>query len=155
MGFPPCFGDTVDLIEAEERRLFYVATTRAKESLALLTETQVQSPYLTDLAQHVHVTPLSWNKLPPVPSLDAPRLEIRVFNAYEVREQVKTLGYRWHPTGRHWHRAVAAEAFSLEALVEQPWAKHGVTIEIYSETGQLSEQHSSRHVEVVSSPTIG
>jgi DNA helicase IV len=40
------FGVTAGDVLAEERRLFYVAVTRAKHRLALLTETGKESPYL-------------------------------------------------------------------------------------------------------------
>jgi DNA helicase-4 len=131
------FGDSIDRIEAEERRLFYVALTRAKHSLALLTEAPTESPYLRDIGRHVRLNSLSWIDAPPVPSLDGSRLEVRVFNAYDVKDQLKDLGYRFDFAGRYWHRAVTAEGFSFDALLEQPWSRDGVTIGVYSETGQL------------------
>ncbi len=131
------FGDNVDRIEDEERRLFYVALTRAKDSLALLTETPSQSPYLRDIERYVPLTNLSWTDLPPVPSLDGARLEVRVSNAYGVRDQLKDLSYRWNSAGKYWRRAVMGEGFSFGALLEQPWARNGVQIEVYSEAGEL------------------
>lgn len=43
------FGVTAEDVLAEERRLFYVAATRAEHRLMLLTETGKESPYLTPL----------------------------------------------------------------------------------------------------------
>lgn len=134
------FGDTIDQIEDEERRLFYVAVTRAKDSLALLTDTPSQSPYLDDIHRHVRLTELSCTDLPPVPSLDSARLEIRVFDAYDVRDQLKDLKYRWDAAGRYWRRSVMAEGFSFDGLLEQPWAREGVRLEVYSETGELLQR---------------
>jgi hypothetical protein len=108
----------------------------------VLTESRSQSPYLTDVNCRVPLSALSWSNLPPVPSLDAPKLEIRVLNAYEVREQLKGAGYRWHSADKYWHKAVAAESFSLAALLGQPWARRGVTIETYSEAGQCVDRRS-------------
>lgn len=131
------FGDSIDRIEAEERRLFYVAITRAKDSLALLTETPSHSPYLDDIRRHVRLTELAWADLPPVPSLDSARLKIRVFGAYNVKDQLKDLNYRWNAAGRYWQRSVMAEGFSFDALLRQPWAVNGVRLEVYSEMEEL------------------
>lgn len=131
------FGDSIDQVEDEERRLFYVAITRAKNSLALLTETPSRSPYLDDIHRHVQITELSWADLPPVPSLDGARFEVRVFNAFHVKDQLKDLNYRWNAMGRYWHRSVIAEGFSFDALLAQPWAISGVLLEVRSETGEL------------------
>lgn len=131
------FGDGIDRIEDEERRLFYVAITRAKDSLALLTEAPSQSPYLGDIHRRVQLTELSWADLPPVPSLDSARLEIRVSNAYDVRDQLKDLKYQWNAAGKYWRRSVMAEGFSFDELLGQPWTKNGVRLEVYSETGKL------------------
>jgi hypothetical protein len=40
--------------------------------------------------------------------LSSAHLDIRVHNAYEVRDQIKALGYRWNDTGHYWQRAVMA-----------------------------------------------
>ncbi|MBI1930089.1 UvrD-helicase domain-containing protein [Candidatus Poribacteria bacterium] len=129
------FGDSIDHIEDEERRLFYVAVTRTKDSLALVTESLTESPYLGDIRRHVRLDSLSWEQLAPVPSLDSTRIEIRVFNAYNVKDQLKDLKYRWN--GKYWYRAVLAEGFSFDALLGQPWAGGGVRVEVYSEMGEL------------------
>jgi len=134
------FGDSIAHIVDEERRLFYVAITRATDSLAILTDTPAQSPFLTEIYKHAPMSPLSWETLPPVPSLDSPRLEVRVFNAYEVRDQLKDLGYRWDARAKCWLRAHMAEGFSLDGLLGQAWASRGVRIEVYSETGKLLHQ---------------
>ena len=131
------FGDRIDAIEDEERRLFYVATTRSKDSLALVTETPTESPYLGDIRCHAHLSSLSWADLSPEPSLDGAHLEIRVFDAYGVRDHLKDLGYRWNGAEKYWHRAVLAEGFSFDVLLGQPWAKGGGRVEAYSETGEL------------------
>jgi len=134
------FGETVDRIEAEERRLFYVAVTRAQNSLALLTERATRSPYVGDIDHRMSLHQLEWKEFPPVCSLDAPRLEIRVFNAYHVRDQLKDLKYSWDNTAKCWHRTVMAEGFLFDDLLQQPWAQEGVKIEVYSEAGRLLQQ---------------
>jgi len=131
------FGDSIDRIVDEERRLFYVAITRAKQSLALVTESNIESPYLGNIHQVVHIESLSWEKLTPVPSLDSPRIEVRVLNAYGVKDQLKDRGYRYNPHGKYWQKAVMVGDFSLDELLRQAWTKGNVKIEVYNEEGQL------------------
>ena len=137
--FQRVFKDSIDKIELEERRLFYVAVTRAMNSLALITDAQTQSPYLFDINKHLPVETLWWDDLPPVSSLESPRLEIRVFNkhTYDIRDQLKDRKFRWNESKRYWHKAVMTEGFSFDALLEQPWASSGVNIQVYTESLEL------------------
>lgn len=135
------FGDSIEGIEAEERRLFYVALTRAKHSLVILSDNQRQeSVYLKEIRQRKSLNSVRWQNFSPIPSLDSPRLEVRVSNSYEIREQLKGLGYRWNPRGKTWDRSVLADGFDFKSLCQQPWATGSVRIEVYSETGELIEQ---------------
>lgn len=134
------FDNSIDKIDQEERRLFYVAITRAQNSLALFTELPSRSPYLNDIQKHMVIESLVWEDLPPLPSLGSPRLEIRVFNAVKVKDQLINLKYRWNDPKKYWWRVVMAEGFSFDTLLEQPWASSGVRIEVYSETLEMLYQ---------------
>lgn len=48
--FTRVFGDSIEQVIEEERRLFYVALTRAVEHLFIITETNNQSPFLEELS---------------------------------------------------------------------------------------------------------
>jgi len=136
------FGDTVDRIEDEERRLFYVAITRAKTSLALVTETQRQSPFIADIQQHEPLQTITWSELPEAPSLLDPRLEIRVYieafrvdETFEVRHQLKKHNFRWNQHGEYWSQTAPEQGFSFEALRGEPWAQGRVRIVVLSASG--------------------
>jgi DNA helicase-4 len=134
------FGDSVAGIEAEERRLFYVALTRSQHSLVFVSDApKSETPYLGDIRRLMPLSSVAWSTLPPVPSLCGARVEVRVSNAYEVRDQLKELGYHWNELGNYWARSMLAEGFDFEAVCLQPWARGGVCIEVYSETGGLLE----------------
>ena len=134
------FGDSVESIEAEERRLFYVALTRAQHSLVILHDDPTRaSPYLTDIKKHMPLDAIAWGELPPVWSLAGARLEVRVRFPYDVvvNAQLKSLQYRWDSVSKYWYRVVQADDFDMAALCAQQWAQGDVSIEIYSEGGEL------------------
>ena len=130
------FGNNLTQIEAEERRLFYVAVTRSQNVLAFVTDARVESAFLDDIRRHIALPSLQWTDLPPV-LLDDTHFEIRVFNAYNVKDQLKRRDYHWDNTGKYWHKAIRAEGFSVDLLLEQPWVRDGIKIEIYADTGEL------------------
>jgi DNA helicase-4 len=138
--FRRIFGDTIEQLEAEERRLFYVAMTRAKDALVLMTDTGAQSPYLSEITRRAPLTLVSWADLPPPPSLNGPHVEVRVFG-YHVRKQLQRQGYCFEPKGGYWYTVMPAHVFSFDTLLEQPWLTSGVTIEVYAETGRLLHRH--------------
>ena len=136
------FGDRVESIEAEERRLFYVALTRAKDVLFVLSEqSRRESPYLGDVRAGTRLPSVDWSQLGPVPSLDSARLEVRVGFPYDAdrNEQLRALKYAWNGTGKYWTRSAIADGFDLDTLCEQPWTQAGASIEVYSESGELLE----------------
>jgi DNA helicase-4 len=131
------FGDSLDRIEDDERRFFYVALTRTKKSLVLLTETRIESPYLDDIHCYVPLDLLVWPSLASMPSLGSSQLEVRVSNAFAVHDQLKKQGFIFRKDGKYWSTAVMAEGFSFDVLLEKPWARDGATVEVYAEDGQL------------------
>ena len=64
--FTRVFGDSIERVVAEERRLFYVALTRAVEDLFILTEKDSFSPFLEDLERNIELDRLEWSDYPPL-----------------------------------------------------------------------------------------
>jgi DNA helicase-4 len=136
-GFFRILGDTPEHLVEEERRLFYVAISRSLESLTLVSENGIESPFLEAIKRHAELKKVLWDEFPPVPSLDGERLEIRVSNAFDIRDQLKDQNYEFVGVGKYWRKAVVAEGFSLDRLAAQPWNRGKVRISVVSEDGEI------------------
>jgi DNA helicase-4 len=139
--FGRVFGDTIDKIIDEERRLFYVALTRAERAVIMVTDRQHRSPFLKEV-DGSGVDLLDWRKLTPVVGRGVERVEVRVYNAYGAGDQLRQAGFLWahHRSqhGAHWYRLFGSDGFDFERdLSSQPWARGRVRIEVYTEAGEL------------------
>jgi DNA helicase IV len=135
--FMRIFGDSLAEIEAAERRLFYVALTRARTSLSIVTEAHQPSPFLADIEGGVALASVEWAELPGVTNTGAARLEVRAYDAYSVKDRLRDLHYRWSTPGRYWARLVAAEGFDAEALLEQDWVDRVGRIVVLGESDEV------------------
>ncbi|NLJ86374.1 MAG: hypothetical protein GX322_08035, partial [Firmicutes bacterium] len=132
------FGDKISSIEEEERRLFYVAITRAKHALAIITETDRQSPYLADIHRHYYLHKAPWAALPPMPALDGEYVTISVWGAFLVKESLKKQGYRWNRQSVCWQKSVRRKGFSFEEFQRtRSWIRSTKKVEIHTEGGTL------------------
>lgn len=131
------FGDSLDKLEEEERRLFYVAVTRASSSLCLVTEDHRRSPYLRDIQQECALQAVAWQGLRPPPSLDSPRVEVCVFDAYEVKDELRHLGFHWNPKRKYWSRSFPADGYSEERLIAKTWYRGKVQVEVRTDSGEV------------------
>jgi DNA helicase IV len=134
------FGDTVAGICEEERRLFYVALTRAEKLLAVVTDSQRPCEFVDEIRMRVSVPEVSWTSLAPPPSLDGALVEVRVAEAYAVRDALKADGFKWNASRKWWARMLPAEDFDFDALLMKPWAVSSVKIQAASEDGQVIEE---------------
>ena len=114
------FGDSVESVIAEERRLFYVALTRAVKELFILTETNNSSRFLKDL----ELCTLEWSDYPPLEYIT-----IKVDNqivkkgTYAIRKELKDEGYSWNKDAKYWYSAQPVEVFSVIKLDQAKWSK--------------------------------
>ncbi len=132
--FTRIFGDSVESVIAEERRLFYVALTRAVESLYILTETRNISPFL----EGIELTNLNWSDY--LPGKESTRnYSIRVGNqrgrgtnpTFRINDLLRAEGYDWKSRFEAWCKFQRAEEFSLEEFIGQSiWCDSADGIEV-------------------------
>lgn len=133
------FGDSLASLEEEERRLFYVAVTRARDALAIITEKKRVSPFLAGLPRDLGVRSLDWNTLPSLVSPEDSRVEVRV-SGYRVRDQLKARGFAYEPIGRVWRRTFPERGFSLADLLDQSWAAECEEIVVLDTAGAIIDR---------------
>ncbi len=132
------FGDDLERIVEEERRLFYVALTRATRALIILSESsERESPFLRDIQAKIDLQPISWSELPPISFKKGPMIEVRISNAYQIRDQLKKVGYRWNDEHKYWYKSFYLGEFDWKAFCGQPWAQTNVDIKILTEEGKV------------------
>jgi len=144
--FSRVFGDNPEKIIAEERRLLYVAMTRAAEKLVIITDGHNRSPFLDELEKVKSLQNIEWRDYPPVRN-KVSRLVIKVGNqdrrggggTFAIRDQLKACGYQWQTTGwSGWAKTCLVDGFQLSSLREEIWvnAADAVEIRIYDEAEQ-------------------
>ena len=135
--FTRVFGDSIERVVAEERRLFYVALTRAVEDLFILTEKDNFSPFLEDLEKNIKLSRLEWSDYPPLVG-KTQYITIRIGNqagvfgddgTYAIKDLLKAEGYRWN--GKTWHSTRPEEGFSVGEFAKQArWSDSSDGIEV-------------------------
>ena len=139
--FTRIFGDAVERVVAEERRLFYVALTRAVEELFILTESDNFSPFLEDLERNIKLSRLAWSDYPPLEG-KTESITIRVGNqngrgsdpTVKINPLLKPKGYRWDEDRKTWYSTLPAKGFSVRKFAnEDIWGlADGVTVGFYN-----------------------
>ena len=164
--FTRALGDHVEKIIDEEKRLFYVALTRAVNTLIVLSESGNFSPFLESLLEKIPISTLEWAQYPPLKELQS-RVTVKVGNregegvgpAFKIKDQLKAEGYQWTSTGwKSWRRTYAAEGFSVKGLYESStWmsAANGIEVRVYDDYDALVERcwvHDGRYRSVMDKP---
>ena len=146
------FGDSVESITDEERRLFYVALTRAAKKLIIFTEQGGESPFLDTLIQSGAVSELDWDQFPVHVSVSGAHVIVKVGNqpergaspTFAIRNELKSEGYRWSSVGwRGWAKSFSSDEFSVESLQKQVWSHRadGIEVQVVDEHDVLMERY--------------
>ena len=129
--FSRIFGDSPAKITAEERRLFYVALTRAIDTLVVFTEGRGRSPFLDDIEQRMNLTALNWVAFPSVASIAGNRVVVQVksnpkvpFESgnFAIKDQLKASCYDYHSIKKLWEKSFKVDGFSFEVVRSEVWA---------------------------------
>lgn len=118
-------GNSVEKIIAEEKRLFYVAMTRAAEKLVIITDKEKRSPFLDDLS----LPDIVWNDYPPVVDESNRTIVIKVSGVpnfiyggtFPIKDQIKASGYKWKAREESWTRTCPLASFQLLSLQKEVW----------------------------------
>lgn len=127
--FTRVLGDDIEKIISEERRLFYVALTRAVDTLIILTEENNISPFLQDVLKRQELQDIAWENFPPIKDENS-RLTVRVGNfnrhnnsaTFAIKDQLKASGYRWDSRNKVWQKSFLEEGFSVDSLQKSIWS---------------------------------
>ena len=145
--FTRVLGNSVESVVAEERRLFYVALTRAVEELFILTEADNFSPFLEDLERNIKLPRLEWSDYPPTE-----HIIIRISNqdgrGTEPTKAIKRLlrsdNYRWHFKSKFWYSIRPIEGFSVREFINRAtWSKSadGIAVRFYDLESKVALYH--------------
>jgi DNA helicase-4 len=115
--FTRIFGSHPDQIVAEERRLFYVALTRAIEKLYIITESHNYSPFLANL----NLTKINWQEYS-ILCDKSKYITIEISNqigrgsrpTLKIKDLLKSQGYKWNSRQDRqiWYRNDLRDSFT-------------------------------------------
>lgn len=132
------FGVSKETIGDEERRLFYVALTRAVNTVVLFADSRILSPFITynnflDCVEKINI-----NDFPTVVSDVNTILEIAIYGkSFAVKDLLKGQGYKWDPKRLCWFKVVTTAEWSTEYIDSQTWNNGSLTIEVKSSTDEM------------------
>ena len=144
--FSRIFGDSPEKITDEERRLLYVALTRAISTLVIFTQGQGKSPFLEDIERMLTLKMLNWIDFPPLAAITDARVVVQIkdqkqrpYNSgtFAVKDQLKAGGYKWQSVDHLWEKSFPKENFDMKSVRSEAWASSpdGVEVRVVDEAG--------------------
>ena len=121
---------------SEERRLLYVASTRAIAKLIVLTDQKEVTPFLNLQTSKELIQEIEWENLQGPISVTKQVLVLvgkstqsQGDGTFPLRDLLKSSGYEYIPgVWSHWRKAYVASNFSIVELREELWAQNDVSI---------------------------
>lgn len=147
------FGDDPEKITEDERRLFYVALTRAIDDLVIVVDGANTSPFVEQIVVRQGIEELPWDDFPPVPSTEDPKLLLKVVGArgresdtgtFGIKDLLSASRFQYDGTEKQWERVIRVRSFSLDYVQVEPWARAatGVDASFHSERGDVIASYS-------------
>jgi DNA helicase-4 len=158
--FSRIFGDSIDKTIDDERRLFYVAVTRAKEHLFIVIDGNTMPPFVEELTKRIKIPAFNW-LLYPAPIDEIRYITIKIANqanvkkagTFDIKDELKADGYKFgSKPSAHWYRTYFAQeilAYSsrLEFLSNSVWSSqaNGIEVHFCDEQDQLLAIYSDNN----------
>ena len=124
--FSRIFGIDLNVLADDDRRLFYVAATRAIDQLFVLCESrETLSPYV-DGEGHQHADLVWANYRAPASKVNPVIVQVADIlrgSTYSMRELLTAGAFKWSGAAKIWQKAFMPEAFSIDSLKSQSWAR--------------------------------
>ena len=129
--FSRILGSDLSSVISEERRLLYVASTRAIAKLIVLTDQKELTPFLHLQTNKELIQEVKWEKLEGPTSVTKQVLVLvgnstqsRGDGTFPLKDLLTSSGYKWSPgEWGHWRKAYVASNFSIGELRDELWAK--------------------------------
>jgi DNA helicase-4 len=143
--FARILGDDPRKIVEEERRLFYVALTRAVDKLIIVTEKDTTSAFFDEIQIRAKLPCINWDNFLPPPALgESGVVVVKVTNqpsrgsspTFNRRDLIKACSYEYKSTGKKgWEKQFPALSFDIELVKREVWAidADGLEVCLYDE----------------------
>ena len=124
--FSRILGDSPEKIVKEERRLLYVALTRALDTLVVMTDGRSKSPFLDELEHRRPLNAINWADYPSHGGLASSRLVVNISDqnnrpwdsgTHSIKALIGACNYRWHAFRKCWEKSLPIEGFGIAALM--------------------------------------
>lgn len=145
-------GESVKQITDEAQRLFYVALTRAKDSLVIFTQKDRKSPFLAEAEKQMALYPIRWTDFPYAGPMSN-RLWVMVGNqsyrgstpTFDIKGLLGQEGYAYQNNNGWpcWVKSFPNEGFTIDLLRNSEWSPNsdGVEVRIINEQDTLIESY--------------
>lgn len=137
------FGDSVASLTDADRRLFYVATTRAESSLCYLVTSEYPSSFLGTV--FAMSTPVNWRELPiAVTDADA-QVEVRIYDGFDIRQRLKDeFGFKFDDSTKAWYAFRPANGFDFDHVRQDLSFVGTRLIEVRDDTQRIVHRAGTR-----------
>jgi len=126
--FTRALGDSLQELIAAERRLFYVAMTRAVDTLVLLTDEIDASPFLEAIEDSSEIEDINWADYSfEENNLSSSYVTVHIGNVgdrggtFPIKDELKSNGYQWDAKEKVWKKRLLNSTFESEQLTNSVW----------------------------------
>lgn len=146
--FSRILGESIEKIIDEEKRLLYVAVTRPKCDLYLLTESGYESLFLNPIRTFAEVKEIDWWEYPSDLDMDSFSIEVGnqsgrgISPTQDIRDLLKKAGFHWAPNQKVWCKNIDKVDYSATQLQQEEWYinARGIIVSIYDSDRKVVDE---------------